>query len=129
MTVRAEMSRLKRLLGSALGAEPYRFAVPVDSDLATVRQLLMVGADRLPRRSSAFVRRSRPRSEPPSCFLGGVNSGGVERRAGDLSAGASFSLYDALRVADTGCAYQAADDDESAGHANAQPEGVDRGSV
>jgi hypothetical protein len=43
MTVRGEMSRLKRLLGSALGAEPYRFAVPVDSDLATVRQLLEEG--------------------------------------------------------------------------------------
>jgi hypothetical protein len=43
MTVRGEMSRLKRLLGSALGAEPYRFAVPVDSDLATVGQLLEEG--------------------------------------------------------------------------------------
>jgi hypothetical protein len=42
-TVRGEMSRLKRLLGSALVAEPYRFAVPVDSDLATVWQLLEEG--------------------------------------------------------------------------------------
>jgi GAF domain-containing protein len=42
-TVRGEMSRLKRLLGSALGAEPYRFTVPVRSDLAAVQQLLEEG--------------------------------------------------------------------------------------
>jgi len=61
--------------------------------------------------------------------LGGVNSSGIERRARDLSAGASFSPDDTFRIADTGCAYQAADDDESAGHADSKPEGVDRGSV
>jgi hypothetical protein len=58
-----------------------------------------------------------------------VNSSGVERRAGDLSAGASLRADDASRIANPGCAYQAADDDESAGHTDAQPEGVDRGSV
>jgi len=58
-----------------------------------------------------------------------VNSSGVEWRSGELSAGAAFSLDDASRVTDTGCAYQAADDDESAGHTDAEPEGVERGSV
>jgi hypothetical protein len=63
MTVRAEMSRLKRLLGSALGAEPYRFAVPVDSDLATVRQLLEEGrvADAVSRCPGPML----PRSDAP----------------------------------------------------------------
>jgi hypothetical protein len=64
-----------------------------------------------------------------SRWLGGVNSSRVERSAGELSPSASLRPDDASRVADTGCADQAADDDESAGHAHAQPESVDRGGV
>jgi hypothetical protein len=55
-----------------------------------------------------------------------VNSGRVERRAGELSTGAAFGVDDASGVADSGCADQAADDDESAGDADAEPEGVER---
>jgi hypothetical protein len=58
-----------------------------------------------------------------------VNSCGVKWRTRDLAAGALFSPDDASRVAYTCRAYQAADDDESAGHTDAQPEGVQRGSV
>jgi hypothetical protein len=61
--------------------------------------------------------------------LYGVNSGRVERRAGELSAGAALGADDASRVADAGCADQAADDGESAGHSDPDPEGVERGTV
>jgi hypothetical protein len=63
MTVRAEMSRLKRLLGSVLDAEPYRFAVPVHSDLATVRQLLEEG--RAADAASHYPGPMLPRSDAP----------------------------------------------------------------
>jgi hypothetical protein len=63
MTVRGEMSRLKRLLGSALGAEPYRFAVPVDSDLGTVGQLLEEG--RAADAASHYPGPMLPRSDAP----------------------------------------------------------------
>ena len=62
-TVRGEMSRLKRLLGSAVGAEPYRFAVPVDSDLATVWQLLEEG--RAEEAVSHYPGPMLPRSDAP----------------------------------------------------------------
>ena len=79
MTVRAEMSRLKRLLGSALGAEPYRFAVPVDSDLATVRQLLEEGraADAV----SYYPGPALPHSEAPGVVELRTELDGWMRRA------------------------------------------------
>lgn len=43
VTVRAELSRLRRLLGPALQARPYRLRGPVQSDLFDVEQLLQNG--------------------------------------------------------------------------------------
>jgi hypothetical protein len=40
VTLRAEMSRLRRALGGVLGARPYRFRVPVRSDLQDAQVLL-----------------------------------------------------------------------------------------
>ncbi len=40
VTLRAEMSRLRRTLGGVLRAKPYAFAVPVSSDLHEAQQLL-----------------------------------------------------------------------------------------
>jgi hypothetical protein len=42
-TARAEVSRLRRLLGARLETEPYRLAADVQSDVADVRQLLRDG--------------------------------------------------------------------------------------
>jgi hypothetical protein len=86
MTVRAEMSRLKRLLGSALDAEPYRFAVAVNSDLATVRQLLEQGraADAV----SHYPGPMLPRSDAPGVVELRIELDGWMRRsvmtAGDV---------------------------------------------
>lgn len=43
VTVRSELSRLRRTLGSALSARPYRFAVPVTIDADRVERLLHGG--------------------------------------------------------------------------------------
>jgi hypothetical protein len=58
-----------------------------------------------------------------------MNPGRVEWGAGELPARTALGLDDASGVADTGRADQAADDDESAGHADSQLEGVERGGV
>jgi hypothetical protein len=55
----------------------------------------------------------------------GVKSGCVQWCAGELSTSALLSSYDASGVADTGCADQAAEDDESAGDPDAQPESIE----
>lgn len=48
VTIRAEMSRLRRAVGlDVLASRPYRLIRPVDSDLAHVRRLLDRGAHRL----------------------------------------------------------------------------------
>lgn len=43
VTIRAELSRLRRALGPALAARPYRFAAPVATDLELVERLLRGG--------------------------------------------------------------------------------------
>lgn len=43
VTVRAELSRLRRLLGPALSAQPYRFAGPLQADFTAVEALLDAG--------------------------------------------------------------------------------------
>jgi hypothetical protein len=43
ITVRAEISRLRQLLGDALASNPYRFEADLDSDWALVRRLLERG--------------------------------------------------------------------------------------
>lgn len=45
VTLRAELARLRRLLGAGLlGSRPYRLAVPVESDMAVVERGLSTGA-------------------------------------------------------------------------------------
>ncbi|MGW2630466.1 GAF domain-containing protein [Streptomyces chattanoogensis] len=44
VTLRAELSRLRRLVGPLLGSRPYRLTRPVDTDLATVEAELAAGA-------------------------------------------------------------------------------------
>ena len=45
VTIRAEMSRLRRVVGQdLLASRPYRLLRPIDSDLARVRRLLVRGA-------------------------------------------------------------------------------------
>lgn len=64
VTVRAELSRLRRLLGDSLvGSRPYRLLTPVDTDLDQVRRLLQRGAvaTALERYSGPVL----PRSEAP----------------------------------------------------------------
>ncbi|HTN23869.1 MAG TPA: GAF domain-containing protein [Solirubrobacteraceae bacterium] len=60
VTVRAEVSRLRRLLGPALLARPYRFAAPVRSDFADVERMLEAGqlARALPRYTDQLLRQS-----------------------------------------------------------------------
>jgi len=55
VTLRAEMSRLRRDLGAALRARPYGFAAPVTSDLQEAEQLLADG-----RLTEALAARDRP---------------------------------------------------------------------
>jgi hypothetical protein len=43
VSVRAELSRLRRLLGPALDTQPYRFTAPVQADLLDVRAALQAG--------------------------------------------------------------------------------------
>jgi hypothetical protein len=43
VSVRAELSRLRRLLGPALHTQPYRFAAPLEADLLEVRDALDAG--------------------------------------------------------------------------------------
>jgi hypothetical protein len=46
VSARAELSRLRRLLGSALGADPYRLAGPVEADFLDVRRRIEEGRER-----------------------------------------------------------------------------------
>ena len=62
VTVRAELSRLRRLLGAHLvGSRPYRLLGPLDTDLDQVRRLLGRGAvgSALERYPGAVLPRSR----------------------------------------------------------------------
>jgi GAF domain len=64
VTVRAEMSRLRRLLGPhVLGSRPYRLLLPVATDAGHVRGLLDRGAHR--RALAAYPGPVLPRSEAP----------------------------------------------------------------
>ena len=72
VTVRAELSRLRRLVGADLvGSRPYRLLGRVDTDLDQVRRLLARGAvgaalERYPRRRAAGVARARASRRPGS---------------------------------------------------------------
>ncbi|MBT2382240.1 helix-turn-helix domain-containing protein [Streptomyces sp. ISL-11] len=43
VTLRAELSRLRRLVGPLLGSRPYRLCAPVDTDLARVERAMAAG--------------------------------------------------------------------------------------
>ncbi|HEV2922665.1 MAG TPA: GAF domain-containing protein [Solirubrobacteraceae bacterium] len=63
VTARAEVSRLKRLLGRYLQSEPYRFNGQVESDLAAVQELLEEG--RTLDAASRYAGPVLPRSDAP----------------------------------------------------------------
>jgi len=63
VTVRAELSRLRRLLGSVLKARPYRLVGPVETDLDDVERLLQTG--RLRRALECYAAPLLPASEAP----------------------------------------------------------------
>jgi hypothetical protein len=63
VTLRAEMSRLRRDLGGLLLARPYAFAVPVTSDLQDAEKLL--GSGRLADALALCAQRLMPWSEAP----------------------------------------------------------------
>lgn len=63
VTVRAELSRLRRMLGDALEARPYRFAIPVRTDADEVEELVRAG--RLRQALDRYGDLLLPRSEVP----------------------------------------------------------------
>jgi hypothetical protein len=63
VTVRAELSRLRRILGDVLDARPYRFAVPVRTDAEEVEELARSG--RLRQALDRYDDLLLPRSEVP----------------------------------------------------------------
>ena len=63
MSVRAELSRLRRLLGPALDTQPYRFAARIDADLLEVQAGL--DARRPDLALQAYAGQLLPSSEAP----------------------------------------------------------------
>jgi hypothetical protein len=63
VTARAELSRLRRVLGSRLLAEPYRLAAPPRADFLTAGELARAG--RLPAALDAYPAPLLPRSDLP----------------------------------------------------------------
>ncbi len=63
VTVRAEVSRLRRMLGDAVSARPYRLTVPVRSDVAEVERL--IAARRVPEALAAYDDVVLPGSDVP----------------------------------------------------------------
>ncbi|MFJ6752239.1 GAF domain-containing protein [Streptomyces sp. NPDC091266] len=63
VTLRAELSRLRRLVGPLLGSRPYRLARPVETDLAAVEQELT--ADDLTAALGTYRGPLLPQSEAP----------------------------------------------------------------
>ncbi len=64
VTIRSELSRLRRLLGAAVAARPYRFAAAVGMDVERVEELLRAG--RLAAAVQAYVGPVLPASEAPA---------------------------------------------------------------
>ena len=63
VTTRAEMSRLRKLLGPNLLARPYRLAGAIDADVQRVSELLVAG--RFREALNAYARRLLPNSDVP----------------------------------------------------------------
>lgn len=85
VTVRAEMSRLRRVLGTALDADPYRLTVPVEADFLEVERRIADG--RAGAALAWYAGRLLPASEAPgiSELRRGLDAGvrGAVLRAGD----------------------------------------------
>lgn len=65
VTLRAELARLRRLLGSGLlGSRPYRLTVPVESDVSVVERRLETGA--VTAAASAYAGPLLPGSQAPA---------------------------------------------------------------
>ncbi|MFJ9037185.1 GAF domain-containing protein [Streptomyces sp. NPDC102406] len=91
VTLRAELARLRRVLGpGVLTSRPYRLAVPVDSDLATVERRLRSGA--VTAAVSAYTGPLLPASQAPTVarvrrrLADGLRAALVARRDPDLLA-------------------------------------------
>jgi hypothetical protein len=63
VTIRAEVSRLRRVLGRALQSRPYRLAAPVGSDFEDVERMLQAG--QLTRALKRYTDQLLPHSEVP----------------------------------------------------------------
>lgn len=63
VSARAEVSRLRALLGTRIGTEPYRLEPPVESDIGALRRLLRQG--RVAEAAALHVDVLLPRSEAP----------------------------------------------------------------
>jgi hypothetical protein len=61
--VRAELSRLRKLLGTTLGARPYRMTIPVETDFAVVERLALAG--RVGQALELYGESLLPRSDAP----------------------------------------------------------------
>ncbi|WP_328766476.1 GAF domain-containing protein [Streptomyces sp. NBC_00286] len=91
VTLRAELARLRRLLGAGLlGSRPYRLAVPVESDIAVVERGLSTGA--VTAAARAYAGPLLPGSQAPDVvrlrrrLADGLRAALVARRDPDLLA-------------------------------------------
>ncbi|MFG2025357.1 GAF domain-containing protein [Streptomyces sp. NPDC048825] len=91
VTLRAELARLRRLLGAGLlGSRPYRLAVPVESDIAVVERGLSTGA--VTAAARAYAGPLLPGSQAPEVvrlrrrLADGLRAALVARRDPDLLA-------------------------------------------
>ncbi|MHA5053429.1 GAF domain-containing protein [Streptomyces sp. SD15] len=89
VTIRAELTRLRRLLGPGLlGSRPYRFTAPVESDVAVVERRLGTGA--VTAAAAAYVGPLLPGSQAPAVvrlrrrLADGLRTALIARRDPDL---------------------------------------------
>jgi hypothetical protein len=84
-TVRAELSRLRRLLGPALDADPYRLTVPIQADFLEVERSIEAG--RAGAALAGYPGRLLPRSQAPGIaeLRNGLDAGvrGIVLSSGD----------------------------------------------
>ena len=91
MTLRAELARLRRVLGpELLGSRPYRLSVPVESDVAAVERRLETGA--VTAAARAYTGPLLPGSQAPAVarlrhrLADGLRTALIARRDPDLLA-------------------------------------------
>ena len=88
VTVRAELSRLRRVLGSALGARPYRMTIEVEADFDAVQRLALAG--RVGQALERYGESLLPRSEAPLVVETRERLDGILRNAVMASADAEL---------------------------------------